>query len=582
MDPSARWKFERGRTFEARRPWAVAIGVVYLAGLAFALRRQPDWAAAVLGIGAIPVGLELGNYYFAITTGFACLAARRPEVGLGLLALSAFTWWVGRWGGEDRDLVVALASAGTLVFVGFVTVRLALAPLLSARSLLALLLAGFAGSALPGCSRPPSPPNLLLVVVDSLRADHLSAYGHRRPTSPALDALAGRGVRFTRAYATAPWTKPSVASLFTGLAPSAHGVQRVPGPLSPQLPSLPESLARAGFATGGVVSHSLIGSRFGFERGFEVFLESEARGASHLSSEGVTRQAIELLDRLTAEGRPFFLFVHYFDPHYTYRRHPEYGFAGRGTGRLRGEEPIQVLRRLRESLSPAEVALVRDVYDEEVRFTDEAIGRLLSALEERDLASRTWVFVTADHGEEFLERGHFGHTRTLHEELVRVPLIAAGPDALPRVVDAPVSLASLPATLLELTGAAPAAAFEAPSLAPLLRGGSAATPPPLFEVDFVPTLAENAGNRAHQRGLVADGFKLIENLESGRVSLFDLSADPDERVDLAERRPGLVWRLRDRLAAAHDRMRPPVAPERAAPLPPAEIERLRELGYLED
>jgi hypothetical protein len=129
MDPSARWKRERARTFEARRPWAVAIGLAYLLLLALALRRQPDWAAGVLGIGAIPVLLELGNYYFAITTGFACLAARRPELGLGLVGLSAFTWWVGRWGGDDRDLVVALASAGTLLFVVFASARLALPPL---------------------------------------------------------------------------------------------------------------------------------------------------------------------------------------------------------------------------------------------------------------------------------------------------------------------------------------------------------------------------------------------------------------------------------------------------------------------
>jgi len=128
MDPYARWKWERGRTFEARRPWAVAIGAAYLLLLAFALRRQPDWVAGVLGIGAVPVLLELGNYYFAITTGFACLAGRRPEAGVGLMGLSAVTWWVGRWGGDDRDLVVALASAATLLFVALVSARLAFAP----------------------------------------------------------------------------------------------------------------------------------------------------------------------------------------------------------------------------------------------------------------------------------------------------------------------------------------------------------------------------------------------------------------------------------------------------------------------
>ena len=449
------------------------------------------------------------------------------------------------------------------------------------RTRLAALLVALGGLPLAGCA--PSPPNLLLIVVDSLRADHLSCYGHERATSPALDALAEGGVRFTRAYATAPWTKPSVASIFTGLQPSAHGVQRVARPLSPRLPNLGEALARRGYATGGVVSHSLIGSRFGFARGFERFLESEAQGASHVSSEGVTQQAIGLLDELAADGRPFFLFVHYFDPHYTYRRHPQYGFAARGAGRLRGEEPIQVLRRLRESVSPVELRLVRDIYDEEIRFTDEGIGRLLGALGERDLTGRTWIFVTADHGEEFLERGHFGHTRTLYEELVRVPLIVSGPRAVASAVDTPVSLVSLPATILALAGSAPAPAFQGPSLLPLLLGEPAPTPPPpRFEVDFVPTLEENAQNRAHQRGIVSEGFKLIEDLETGTLSLFDLAADPGERDDLSQRRPALRARLRDALARAHERAAPPAQSGRNPTLPPAEIERLRELGYLED
>jgi arylsulfatase A-like enzyme len=450
------------------------------------------------------------------------------------------------------------------------------------RVLRSVILTSLCLGSLAGCTREP--PNVLLIVVDTLRADHLSSYGSPRTTSPAIDELAAQGVRFTRAYATGPWTKPSVASMFTGLYPSAHGVTRLARRLPRRLPTLAEILSTHGYATAGVVSHTLIGSEYGFERGFETYLESEAQGAEHVSTEGVTRQAIRLLEEIGSGDRPFFLFVHYFDPHYTYKRHPEYGFAARGAGRLRGGEPIRILRRIAATLTPDELQLVRDVYDEEIRFTDEGIGQLLGTLRELGLESRTWTVLTADHGEEFLDRGHLGHTRTLHEELVRAPLIIRGPGSRrSSTVDRPVSLVSLPATILEMSGIQTQYAFHGPSLLPLVVNRSAPSfPPPLFEVDFVPRLKGNADKEAHKRGLATAEFKLIEDMKTGKLSLYDLGSDPGETVDLAEKRPELLRSLSTALSETATRMEQPGPAAREVPLSEEQIERLRELGYVGD
>ena len=156
----------------------------------------------------------------------------------------------------------------------------------------------------------------------------------RSDTTPAIDQLAARAVRFHRAYATAPWTIPSVASMITGRYPSNHTAISFDRSLPDGVDTLAEILEREDYATAGVISHRAIGSSHNFQQGFDVYLESEARGHDHVSTEGVTRQAVDLLETLSAAGQPFFLFVHYFDPHYNYKRHPEYGFAGPSAGRL--------------------------------------------------------------------------------------------------------------------------------------------------------------------------------------------------------------------------------------------------------
>lgn len=436
-----------------------------------------------------------------------------------------------------------------------------------------------------GCGAEPRPPNFLFILVDTLRSDHLSAYGYERDTSPAIARLAEAGVRFDRAYAPAPWTKPSVASMFTGQYPHRHGLNFVLDALPPEAVTVAERLSEAGYTTAGAVSHVFVAGKNGLDQGFGHYDSAEAGGHSHVSTPGVTRRATQLLEGFG--GEPFFLFVHYFDPHYEYKRHPEYAFAPKGVGRLRGGEDIHDLRALGAELSAEEKGFLRDVYDEEIRFTDDGIATLLASLEALGLADDTVVILAADHGEEFFERGWLGHTRTVHEEVIRVPLVirAPGVAARGRVVEQPVSLISLAPTILDLAGVeAPAHDFQGPSLRPLLETeGEVEIPSVRSEVRYVVLTREGpqAEKAAFKYALIRGRHKLIKDFKAQRYELYDLALDPDERVNLAADRPELLRELLVELQRT--KSRGPAAPAAApAELDPKDAKLLRDLGYIDD
>jgi arylsulfatase A-like enzyme len=383
--------------------------------------------------------------------------------------------------------------------------------------------------------------------------------------------------------------------MITGLHPSSHKVERLLRVLPESAETLAEVLARAGYVTGSVVSHWLIGSEFGFDQGCDFFLEGHARGGPDaLTSPGVSSEAGQLLGTLARDERPFFLLVHYFDPHYAYKRHPEYGFAKASAGRLSGEESIEELRALKPPPDEEERGLLRDIYDEEIRYTDAGIERLLSELERLGLYDDTLIVFTADHGEEFFERGWVGHTRTLYDELIRVPLVIRLPGSREagRVVREAVSLVSLMPSLLDLMGVDRAGlSVQGPSFAPLLTGKGGYRPGTLYsEVD---RYSEGIGRSAVSEGLVpremilkhaivSGRFKLIVDRLSGERELYDLERDPQERENLAAREPEivqtLVQQLAQRAAEAGSRPLARVGEERIQTQ--NEQEMLRQLGYI--
>jgi len=378
------------------------------------------------------------------------------------------------------------------------------------------LLAGCGSEAPDGSARP----NVLLVTIDTLRADRLGCYGAERPTSPNLDRLAAGGLVFDRAYSQAPWTLPAMASLMTSLHPSRHGAVERETRLPEAAPVLAEVLSEAGYRTAAVVSHIFVSRRYGFERGFDAFTETDVQESHHVASSArVTRQAIAALDEV-GDG-PFFLWAHYFDPHSDYMAHEEHDFAGAYPGPLPRDVVLREVRGDPESLSPADVAYLEARYDGEIAFTDRWIGRLLSELETRGLAENTIVVVTADHGEQFLDHGELGHGRYCWDELVRVPLIVGG--ALPerlrgRRSDRVVETRSVPASLAELCGVGDHP-FEGGGL---LDGDEAG-----------PGLAVVEGSHAlgpddRRLSVVVGTWKLVRRLDDGGHELYDLEADPGE------------------------------------------------------
>jgi len=448
---------------------------------------------------------------------------------------------------------------------------------------MALVTLGFVACRTPDAA---GKPNVLMIVVDTLRWDHVGCYGYARDTTPAVDRLAADAARFERAYSTASWTIPAVGSMISGLYPSHHTAISFDRELPGEIDTLAEILRGEGYATAGIVSHSAIDSSHNFDQGFDVFLESEARGHDYVSTPGVTGQAVDQLVALSSGDAPFFLFVHYFDPHYNYRRHPEFGFAAPSAGRLTGEEPMADLRRMEEELTQDETQFLRDLYDEEIRFTDAGIGRLLDRFTDLGQLENTIVVFTSDHGEEFLDHAHLGHTRSLYEELVRVPLIIRDPSRTGpgHVVQRPVSVVSLTPTLLDLVGIDPdSLGFQAGSLRADLAGEDGVGAAQIFcEVDFVPLRKSRLVPEVHKRTVIEERHKLIRDETSGLVEVYDLETDPGELRDLHELRPEQAERLSRSLERAIEHASSGEVDPSMRLIDDAEIERLKSLGYVGD
>jgi arylsulfatase A-like enzyme len=408
---------------------------------------------------------------------------------------------------------------------------------------------------LVACGRPfdPAHEDVVLVVVDTLRADHLGAYGYGRGTSPRLDALAGRATVFESAWSAAPWTLPSVMSIMTSRYPSNHRVENDGMKLASDVPTLAETLNGAGYATGGFVAHVYVSNAFGFGRGFEVFEDFGLSQPGYRLEAGMEPTADRVTDAALAwlgkQGKkPVFLLVHYFDPHWPYDPPERYralypdGYAGPLDARYdsisKYLDPLVAL--------PADYRqFLIDRYDGEIRFVDDQIGRLLDGLAASGRAARTWVVVTADHGEEFKEHGSMGHGRRLYEEAVHVPLVigrpvtgaaeaAAQPDGAGRV-SVPAGGIDLFPTIAALAGVPAPAGLQGVSLVPLLRArppGPAAAAPAADR----PLVCETIRLNAHLKAVRRDRLKLIQSMDENRAELYDLAADPLERADLAAAR----------------------------------------------
>ncbi len=411
----------------------------------------------------------------------------------------------------------------------------------------ALVTAGLATAVLAGgcAARPPERPrwNLVVLLVDTLRADHLGAYGYPRPTSPALDAFAAANVRFAEHRSEAPCTFPSVNSLLTSRSPQrftgrATGVYDIPE----GIPTLAGILQSEGYATLAVSASPIVratpshlNKAGGFGGGFDLFLERcMGRRAACIHTDAFTY--------LPIVRRPFFLYLHYMDVHAPYAPPDWYekrfftGYRGDQQWVRQGDpKPINDLvydLRTPERVDRRDLEGLIDLYDDSIGFFDRQFALLLATLEKAGELDRTLIAVLADHGESFLEKGHVLHCRSLYEAEVRVPWLMQVPG-----LDGPVEVAGPTAnldvtpTLLDLLGIDPAPyAFEGRSLRPAIESGQPVEGP---------VFAVWGGLRSATDGR----HKLIVNVDHDLVELYDLEADPGETTDLAAKDPGTVRRL---------------------------------------
>ena len=320
-------------------------------------------------------------------------------------------------------------------------------------------------------------PNVILVSVDTLRADALSCLGHPGETTPHIDRFLSEGVLFRSAYAEEPHTLPSHVSLFTSVHPKSHGVEgRLRGgrPLSEDVPTLATTLKAEGYATAAFLNGGFLNPRFGLRRGFDVYdyfsdvqeNESNATSRHGRSAEQTNAAVFEWLDG-TAQ-RPFFLFVHYFDVHSDWNllpydspdayRKPRCGEFETSVeltpGEGGGSRFLFDVNRRKVSLTPSDVEEIRCLYDAGVRYLDDRFGELVAGLAERGVLEDSLVAFVSDHGEEFMEHGKVLHTQ-LFDECLHVPLGIRAPSSRalePRVVDELVETIDVMPTLLELAG----------------------------------------------------------------------------------------------------------------------------------
>jgi arylsulfatase A-like enzyme len=422
---------------------------------------------------------------------------------------------------------------------------------------------------------------VILIVVDTLRPDHLGSYGYSRATSPGLDTWAQSGVVFDNAYSSSSWTLPAFGTMYTGQYPARHGAgayvgngeaeeagsargrQRFAG-LDTAFPTVAESFTAAGYRTGAVLSNPFLHATFGVARGFDDY------------DFAPNRRAATTVDRamswIAARGEePFFLMIHFMDTHLPYDPVSEYRgrfTAADGSAVRYPVAKVHEIRRQMGEFGTADRDFIVAAYDEEVAYLDSQLDRLFDELEAAGLWERASVVLTSDHGEEFFEHGGFEHGHAMYDEVVRVPLIIWS-GASGRAAE-PASLIDLAPTLLDLGGLGVGPDLAGKSLVPFLRAGG--------------------GRERPERGLVTEGVLGSGDLRSvilwpnkvifigdEPAFLFDLEADPEERDNLLGTVPGL-----DALVSAAARLlESPTGALEEAVLDPEVLEQLRDIGYIQ-
>lgn len=429
------------------------------------------------------------------------------------------------------------------------------------------------------CGVRRDPPNLVVFLLDTVRADAVSVDGGGPDVTPTLRGLADEGVVFESAFTHTTWTKPAVATLFTSRFPRQHGVRNVAmeseGRLVSQrlpadLETLAERLQAAGYHTCAIINQTHLRAKFGFSQGFDDYWAFRGKGAAHLN--GVLQQWLEARPPEEAR-RPVFLYVHYLDPHWPYLEREERLRRALGSLYLEREPPRggdRVEAWVGAGLSPEEAAALKARYLHGVAHTDRELGRAVELLKRHLDWENTVVLVTSDHGEGFYEHGQLMHGFAPYEEVHRVPMVLRLPERLRGEIertDALVGLVDVLPTLLDLAGLPPLEGAMGRSLVPILREGRGRSRPVFSETEEILSLR-------------TERHKLIR-FPTGREEFFDLVDDPAEHTPLpCDETCVELGRQLTELATLLDLEA--LADDGSVELDEADLERLRALGYLND
>jgi len=469
--------------------------------------------------------------------------------------------------------------------------------------------------ALPGSGATIEPPQgVILIMVDTLRSDHLEAYGYERSTAPNLSALAAGGVRFADGVAQATWTKVSSSSILTSLYPSSHGVAEFADRIPSSAVTMAEVFRQAGYATLSFSSVLFTGKFTNLHQGFE-----ELHEAASVGSDIAAKTARVYTDRLLPwldEHRdvPFFVFFHVFDPHDPYEPAPPYNTlwfdpsakseheTHMGKVRQSIQDPLLKAFGMPNKAELLDAGIDPDVYmkrqiawyDGSIRGFDVELGRLMERLGELGLREKTLVVFASDHGEEFLEHGRSFHGQSVYGELTRVPLLVSWPGTIPanRVIEDAVQTIDIMPTVLELSDLPLPAGMQGESLVPYLLAEEN------DQVGKRPAISEraatspNVGNPPpfgeESFAIVWEGWKLIHNTkrsgEHPEFELYDQKKDPLDHRNLAEENPEVVQRLSEQLAAWRRQamaLRLEADAQATEGMSAEELERLRSLGYIQ-
>lgn len=432
-----------------------------------------------------------------------------------------------------------------------------------------------------GCSRGAAHPDVILIMVDTLRADHLGCYGYERPVSPAIDALAADSVLFERVYAAAPWTTASVAAMMTSQFPSSLGIRdRVVG-FDARHPSLAGTLRESGYRTEGIVSVDMLSAKLGFGAGFDAYDDRNYTGRAGVTAPQVVDKARALF--ASATGKPVFSFIHVFDPHYNFIQHPQWNFHPDYRGELVSNQPIMELWERLGRLTADDMKFLVSAYDSEIAFTDRHLGVFLDDLRRQGRYDDALIILTGDHGEEMRERGWIGHSISVHKEQVHVPLLVKLPGGKGARVPTPVSLLDLMPTLLRyLDVKAPRGLEGTPH--DLTNPRSIATRPVFSETFHAQRHRPGGMDPIALAAVQVGNHKLIHNGMSGKAAVYDLQADPLER---SPRRPAQNDEDRALVELINDWHRHVKAKSRGAQTEDAQerldeeqLKRLKSLGYV--